>query len=109
MVLRVGREEPEKGIPEQGMRINSVVGAAVAGLIIAAASIAMAGNSTSTKHEDFAAAGTHQFYVWCSGAPDFMATEYGSSAADAQMRLYEESKKAGMTTCWPVWQGRLSG
>jgi hypothetical protein len=91
------------------MKITSLLGATVAGLIVAAAGIAMAGNSTSTKHEDYASAGTHQFYVWCTGTPDFMATEYGDSAADAQMRLYEESKKAGRTNCWPVWQGRLSG
>lgn len=91
------------------MKITSVFGATVAGLIVAAAGIAMAGSSTSSKHEDYASAGTHQFYVWCSGRPDYVAVETGSSAEDAQMKLYEEAKKAGKSTCWPVWQGRLNG
>jgi hypothetical protein len=38
-----------------------------------------------------------------------MAAQNGSSAEDAQLRLYNETKRAGKTNCWPVWQGRISG
>ena len=37
-----------------------------------------------------------------------MAMQDGASAEDAQMRLYNAEKRAGKTTCWPVWQGRVS-
>jgi hypothetical protein len=90
------------------MKITSILGAAVAAVIVAAG-VAVAGNFSSSENTDFDAAGTHQFYVWCTGSSDYMATQYGISAADAQMRLYEKAKKAGHATCWPVWQGRLKG
>lgn len=90
------------------MKITSIVGAAVAGLIIAAG-VAVAGNFSSSHRADFFAAGTHQFYVWCAGSHDYLTTETGSSASDAQMKLYDKTKKEGRATCWPVWQGRVSG
>ncbi|HVZ92528.1 MAG TPA: hypothetical protein VG843_12830 [Rhizomicrobium sp.] len=90
------------------MKITSLVGAAVAGLIVAAG-VALAGNFSSNRQSDFDSPGAHQFYVWCSGSPDYMAIQSGSSASDAQMRLYEAAKRSGKTTCWPMWQGRLSG
>lgn len=90
------------------MKMTSILGAATAGVIIAAG-VAVAGNFSSNHRTDFFAAGTHQFYVWCSGSPDFVAMESGSSASDAQMRLYEKAKKDGKSTCWPVWQGRIAG
>ncbi len=89
------------------MKITSILGAAVAAMIVAAG-VALAGNFSSSHHGDFFASGTHQFYVWCAGSPDYMATESGSSATDAQMRLYAKAKKEGKATCWPVWQGRIS-
>jgi hypothetical protein len=88
------------------MKITSILGAAVAGVIVAAG-VAAAGNFSSSAHTDFDAAGTHQFYVWCADSHDYNATEYGDSASDAQMKLYEKAKAAGKSTCWPVWQGRL--
>lgn len=90
------------------MKITSIVGAAVAGVIIAAG-VAVAGNFSSNHRADFFASGTHQFYVWCAKSPDYLATEHGSSASDAQTKLYEKAKKQGKDTCWPVWQGRISG
>jgi len=90
------------------MKITSILGAAVAGLIVAAG-VAVAGNFASSHRTDFFAAGTHQFYVWCSASPDYMATQSGASASDAQMKLYDKAKKEGKPTCWPVWQGRVSG
>jgi hypothetical protein len=90
------------------MKITSILGAAVAGVIVAAG-VAVAGNFSSNHNGDYYAAGTHQFYVWCAGAKDYVAAESGSSATDAQMRLYEKAKAQGKSTCWPVWQGRISG
>ena len=90
------------------MKITSVVGAAVASVIVAAG-IAVAGNFSSSKNVDFDAAGTHQFYVWCSTGGDYTTTQYGSSADNAQTKLYDAIKKSGRSACWPVWQGRLKG
>ncbi len=90
------------------MKITSIVGAAVA-VIVVAAGVAVAGNFSSSHLTDYDSPGTHQFYVWCAGSTDHLATEYGSSASDAQTKLYNENKKAGHSTCWPVWQGRLKG
>ncbi|HTT97391.1 MAG TPA: hypothetical protein VMF58_05040 [Rhizomicrobium sp.] len=88
------------------MKMTSILGAAVA-CVIVAAGVAVAGNFSSSAQIDFDAAGTHQFYVWCAEGHDYTATEYGSTASDAQMKLYEKAKAAGKSTCWPVWQGRL--
>jgi hypothetical protein len=91
------------------MSTKRVVAAAVGGVMVAVAGVALAANFTSSKQTDFFAAGQHQFYVWCAGGTDFMKIEAGSSAADAQIKLYNEEKRAGKTNCWPVWQGRVSG
>jgi len=99
-------EAPRVGVSR--MKITSVVGAAVAAVIVAAG-VAVAGNFASSHHEDYFAAGTHQFYVWCAKGDDYTATQFGSSAPDAQMRLYEKAKNQGHNTCWPLWQGRISG
>ena len=100
--------EAPSGLGCWTMKITSILGAAVAALIVAAG-MALAGNFSSNHNGDFFAPGTHQFYVWCAGAADYTATQSGSSATDAQMRLYEKSKKEGKPTCWPVWQGRIAG
>jgi len=91
------------------MTLKRVVGAAIGGVIVAVAGVALAANLTSSKQADFFAAGRHQFYVWCAGGSDFMAMANGANAADAQMKLYNDEKRAGKTNCWPVWQGRISG
>ena len=91
------------------MTMKRVLGAAVGGVMVAVAGVALAANFTSSKQADFFASGRHQFYVWCAGGADFMAMQAGSSAEDAQMRLYNQEKRAGKTNCWPVWQGRVSG
>jgi hypothetical protein len=91
------------------MTMKRVVGAAVGGVMVAVAGVALAANFASSKQADFFAAGRHQFYVWCAGGSDFMAMQAGTNAEDAQMRLYNDEKKAGKTNCWPVWQGRVSG
>ena len=91
------------------MTIKRVLAAAVGGLLVAVAGVAVAANITSAKQADFFAPGRHQFYVWCAGGSDYMTAENGNSAEDAQLRLYNETKRAGKTNCWPVWQGRISG
>jgi hypothetical protein len=91
------------------MIVTRVLVAAVGGIVFAAAGVAAAGNSASDRQVDFFAEGTHQFYVWCSGSGDYVATAKGANAEDAQMALYHATKAAGKTACWPVWQGRVSG
>ncbi len=90
------------------MTMKRVLGAAVGGIMVAVAGVAVAANFTSSKQSDFFAPGRHQFYVWCAGGVDYMAMQNGASAEDAQMRLYNATKAAGKTSCWPVWQGRVS-
>ena len=77
--------------------------------MVAAAGVAVAANFSSSRQSDFFAPGKHQFYVWCAGGTDYTAMARGASAEDAQMRLYNAAKAAGKTSCWPVWQGRVSG
>jgi len=91
------------------MTIKRVLAAAVGGVLVAVADVAVAANLTSGMQADLFAPVWHQFYVWCAGGSDYMAAESGNSAEDAQLRLYNETKRVGKTNCWPVWQGRISG
>lgn len=89
--------------------MRRVLAAAIGGVMVAAAGVAVAANFISSGQSDFFSAGKHQFYVWCAGSPDYMATETGKNAEDAQMKLYDAVKARGKTNCWPVWQGRIPG
>jgi hypothetical protein len=89
------------------MSIGRIIGAIAGGVLFAVAGVAVAANFTSSHQTDFYASGTHQFYVWCAGSHDYMATENGSNAEDAQMKLYDTAKAKGKSNCWPVWQGRV--
>lgn len=81
--------------------------AALAGAIFfTGAGVAAAGNFSSSAHNDYFSPGVHQFYVWCAGSANYMTTESGQDAADAQLHLYGAVKASGHTNCWPVWQGR---
>jgi hypothetical protein len=91
------------------MTMKRVLGAAVGGVMVAVAGVALAANLTSSNQTDFYSAGRHQFYVWCAGGSDFVAMKSGTNAEDAQMKLYNDEKRAGKTNCWPTWQGRVSG
>jgi hypothetical protein len=86
-----------------------VVAAIIGGILIAAAGVAVAANLLSNRNVDFFTPGTHQFYVWCAGAHDYVATAEGANAEDAQMKLYNQAKAHGHASCWPVWQARISG
>jgi len=90
------------------MTIKRTLAAAVGGVLLAAGSVALGANFNSSKQVDFFAAGQHQFYVWCAGGRDYAALAKGSNAMDAQMKLYNTAKAHGQSTCWPVWQGRVS-
>ena len=83
-----------------------VLGILAACAIFTGAGVAAAGNFTSSAQSDYYAAGEHQFYMWCPASGNYMTTETGKDAEDAQLRLYEASKAAGHSGCWPVWQGR---
>lgn len=91
------------------MTLRRVLGATAAGVLLAVTGVAVAANFTSSRQTDFFASGKHQFYVWCAKGGDYVAYENGASAEDAQMKLYGEAKSQGRTSCWPVWQGRVSG
>jgi len=49
-------------------------------------------------------AGTHQFYVWCTGASDSEQTAEGATMEDAQAKL---AAQVG-NSCWPIWQGLVN-
>ena len=91
------------------MIVKRVLAAALGGVLFAAAGVAAAGNFSSDRQVDFFARGTHQFYVWCSGNGDYLATAEGANAEEAQMKLYNAIKSSGKNSCWPVWQGRVAG
>ena len=91
------------------MSVSRILVVALAGVLCAAAGVAAAGNLSSDRQVDFFASGTHQFYVWCPGTDDYMATARGTDAEDAQMKLYNATKASGRLACWPVWQGRVVG
>lgn len=63
-------------------------------------------SALDSSQEARAAAGDHQFYVWCTGTDDFSMTQNGGSAEEAQKAAYEKLKADGKSTCWPIWQGR---
>jgi len=90
------------------MTMKRIIAAAAGGFLVAVAGVAVASNFTSSRQSDFFAPGKHQFYVWCAGASDYVTTASGANAEDAQMKLYDANKARGRTTCWPVWQGRVS-
>jgi hypothetical protein len=91
------------------MTKRRILGAVVGGVIFAVAGVAVASNFLSSAQTDFYSPGKHQFYVWCAGSSDYMATATGANAEDAQMKLYDATKAGGRSTCWPVWQGHVSG
>ena len=90
------------------MNARRILAAAIGGILFAAAGVAAAGIFASDRQVDFFAEGTHQFYVWCSGNKDYLATAQGANAEEAQMKLYNAAKDSGKAACWPVWQGRVA-
>lgn len=82
----------------------------IAAVAVAAFAGMASAQDASAARELYNTAGTHQFYVWCTGATEsYVAKADGSNAEDAQMKAYNEAKSAGKTTCWPIWQGKVGG
>jgi len=81
---------------------TGLVGLAAGAVLMAAGGAAFALDS-SVEAMDMS--GTHQFYVWCTGADDFEGSADGSNWRDAQTNLYNDLQGQGRSTCWPVWQG----
>jgi len=75
---------------------------------LAAAGVAVAANMTSSRNSDFYSPGKHQFYVWCASGESRTVYQDGAAADDAQNKLYASQKAAGKSTCWPMWQGKVS-
>ena len=86
-----------------------VIVAVMGGIVFALAGVAVAANVFSNQQVDFFAGGTHQFYVWCAGGKDYIASVDGANAEDAQLKLYDKNKANGHARCWPVWQARIAG
>jgi hypothetical protein len=78
-----------------------------AAAILTGAGVAAAGSFASSAQTDYYAGGEHQFVMWCPASGNYMATETGKDAEDAQLRLYDAAKATGHSACWPVWQGRV--
>jgi hypothetical protein len=76
--------------------------------VLAAAGVSVAANMTSSRNSDFYSPGKHQFYVWCASGESKIVYQDGVTADDAQTRLYASQKAAGRSTCWPMWQGKVS-
>ena len=89
------------------MTAKRIAAAIAGGVLVGIAGAAVAANVVGSKQSDFFRGGKHQFYVWCAGGSDYMATANGNNAEDAQMKLYNANKAHGRMTCWPVWQGRV--
>ncbi len=87
--------------------IGKAVGAGVAAgaLSLALTAGAHALDSSQDAHKQ---AGTHQFYVWCTGADDFTMTHDGENGRVAQIEVLGKLNDEGRTTCWPVWQGKVN-
>ena len=91
------------------MKILGIFAAGAAFVGLAIAGVAVASNFISSHHSDFYSPGQHQFTVFCADGSSKSVLERGSSAEDAQSKLYADEKAAGHNTCWPTWQGRVSG
>jgi Spy/CpxP family protein refolding chaperone len=80
----------------------------LAGAALVAAISAGTAAALDSSREVYLTAGTHQFYVWCTGgAAGTTATQDGANAEDAQLKLFESLKAGGKANCWPIWQGKV--
>lgn len=87
--------------------MRRVLGLVAVCALFAGAGVAAAGSFASNGAADYYETGQHQFYVWCPGSSNYVTTEAGRNAEDAQLRLYQASKNSGHSECWPLWQGRV--
>ena len=71
----------KKGTGARRMPVRVIV-AVIGGIIFVAAGVAVAANIASNRQVDFFASGTHQFYVWCAGGKDYVASAEGVNAED---------------------------
>ncbi len=73
---------------------------------LAAGALIMTGSAFAldSSYEAQSKAGTHQFYVWCTGAADSETTADGATMEEAMASV---QASAG-NTCKPVWQGLVN-
>ncbi|CDO58456.1 MULTISPECIES: hypothetical protein [Parvibaculaceae] len=73
---------------------------------VAAAALIMTGSAFAldSSYEAQSKAGTHQFYVWCTGAADSETTADGANMEEAMASV--QGSVGG--TCKPVWQGLVN-
>ena len=73
----------------------------IVGLALGASMMVSSAFAMDSSFDAMSKAGTHSFYVWCTGGKSSVQTADGSNAKDAQAKL---AAKNG-NSCWPVWQG----
>lgn len=78
--------------------------AAIVGIASGLSLMTAGAMALDSNFDSMSKAGTHQFYVWCTGKDDYVETADGSDAKDAQSKI---AASAG-GNCWPVWQGMVN-
>jgi len=79
--------------------IAGAFGLAAGALLLTGPALAL-----DSSYEAQSKSGTHQFYVWCTGAADSEATADGATMEEAMATL--QANVGG--TCKPVWQGLVN-
>jgi hypothetical protein len=74
----------------------------VAGAAFAIGMTGAAAAATDFSVEAMHKAGTHQFYLWCTGEEDGQTTASGANWEEARQAAYAAT---GKPNCVPIWQG----
>ncbi len=78
----------------------------LAGALFAAGAVAMSAPAFAldASWEAKDKAGTHQYYVWCTGGADSEKTVDAANMDEGQSKL---AAQVG-NSCWPIWQGLVN-
>lgn len=79
--------------------LSGALGLAAGALLLTGPALAL-----DASWEAKSKAGTHQFYVWCTGGADSQQTADGATMEEAQAAV---AASVG-SSCWPVWQGLVN-
>lgn len=79
--------------------LSGILGLTAGALLLTGPALAL-----DASYEAQSKAGTHQFYVWCTGGADSQKTSDGATMEEAQAKL---ASSVG-NSCWPVWQGLVN-
>lgn len=91
-----------------GVVLGAALGMGVSGALATGVEGMMDVSHLNSAHENWAQAGTHEYYVVCTSIDDYITRVDGPNLKETQMTAYQESiTKAGGNTCWPVWRGMV--